>query len=76
MRPLSHPGGRPARSGVPVAELSPLRRHRVVAADAAIAMFRKAPSVDAARFRADLPICTRNPDDFRAIDSLVDVIAV
>lgn len=42
------------RNGVPVAELTPLRRHRFVAAEAAVAMFRSAPSVDYDRFRADL----------------------
>ncbi len=42
------------RNGVPVGELTPLRRHRFVSADAAVAMFRNAPSIDAARFRADL----------------------
>jgi antitoxin (DNA-binding transcriptional repressor) of toxin-antitoxin stability system len=42
------------RNGVPVGELTPLRRHRFVSADAAIAMFRHAPNVDLGRFRADL----------------------
>jgi len=42
------------RNGVPVAELMPLRRHRFVSADAAVAMFRAAPRVDYNRFRADL----------------------
>ena len=42
------------RRGAPVAELTPLRRHRFVSADTAIAMFRNAPPVDAQRFRADL----------------------
>jgi len=42
------------RNGVPVGELTPLRRHRFVSADAAIAMFRNAPSVELARLRADL----------------------
>jgi len=42
------------RNGVPVGELTPLRRHRFVAAEAAVALFRTAPGVDAARFRADL----------------------
>jgi len=42
------------RSGVPVAELTPLRRHRFVSAEAAVAMFRGAPNVDYDRFRADL----------------------
>jgi prevent-host-death family protein len=42
------------RNGVPVAELTPLRRHRFIAAEAAVAMFRTAPSVDHDRFRADL----------------------
>jgi len=42
------------RNGVPVGELTPLRRHRFVAAEAAVAMFRSAPSVHYAQFRADL----------------------
>ena len=42
------------RSGVPVGELTPLRRHRFVAAEAAVALFRTAPAVDAPRFRSDL----------------------
>jgi prevent-host-death family protein len=42
------------RNGVPVGELTPLRRHRFVTAEAAVAMFRTAPSVDYQRFRADL----------------------
>jgi len=42
------------RNGVPVAELTPLRRHRFVAAEAAVAVVRTAPAVDALRFRADL----------------------
>ncbi|MBA2280371.1 MAG: type II toxin-antitoxin system prevent-host-death family antitoxin [Acidimicrobiia bacterium] len=42
------------RNGVPVGELLPLRRHRFVAAETAVAMFRTAPGVDYERFRADL----------------------
>jgi antitoxin (DNA-binding transcriptional repressor) of toxin-antitoxin stability system len=42
------------RNGVPVGELSPLRRHRFVDADAALAIFRNAPGVDLAGLRADL----------------------
>jgi prevent-host-death family protein len=42
------------RNGVPVGELTPLRRHRFVAAEAAVALFRTAPDVDYERFRADL----------------------
>jgi antitoxin (DNA-binding transcriptional repressor) of toxin-antitoxin stability system len=42
------------RNGVPVGELSPLRRHRFVRSDSAIAMFRQAPKVVLARMRADL----------------------
>jgi len=42
------------RNGTPVGELTPLRRHRFVAADTVVAMFRNAPPVDAERFRADL----------------------
>ncbi|WP_298344928.1 hypothetical protein [Ferrimicrobium sp.] len=42
------------RNGVPVGELTPLRRHRFVSAETAIAMFRNAPSIDLDRLRADL----------------------
>jgi antitoxin (DNA-binding transcriptional repressor) of toxin-antitoxin stability system len=42
------------RNGAPVGELRPLRRHRFVASDTVVAVFRRAPAVDAARFRADL----------------------
>ncbi|MCP5026206.1 MAG: type II toxin-antitoxin system prevent-host-death family antitoxin [Actinomycetia bacterium] len=42
------------RNGVPVGELTPLRRHRFVAAEAAVEMFRCAPGVDYQRFREDL----------------------
>jgi prevent-host-death family protein len=42
------------RNGVPVGELTPLRRHRFVAAETAVAMFRTAPRVDYERLREDL----------------------
>ncbi len=42
------------RNGVPVGELSPLRRHRFVTAESAVAMFRTAPRVDYRQFRSDL----------------------
>ncbi len=42
------------RNGAPVGELTPLRRHRFVAADTVIAIFRNAPSVNVKRFRKDL----------------------
>lgn len=42
------------RNGVPVGELTPLRRHRFVPAEAAVAMFQAAPSIDYNRLRADL----------------------
>ena len=42
------------RNGVPVGELTPLRRHRFVTAEAAVAMFHAAPRVDYGRLRADL----------------------
>lgn len=42
------------RNGVPVGELTPLRRHRFVATEAAVALFRGAPAVDYARLRTDL----------------------
>ncbi len=42
------------RNGTPVAELTPLPRHRFVATNTVMAAFGNAPSVDANRFRADL----------------------
>ena len=42
------------RNGTPVGELTPLRRHRFVAAEAAVALFRRVPAVDYRTFRADL----------------------
>jgi antitoxin (DNA-binding transcriptional repressor) of toxin-antitoxin stability system len=42
------------RNGVPVGELTPLRRHRFVAAEAAVRLFRAAPPVDYRQFRANL----------------------
>ena len=42
------------RNGVPVGELTPLRRSRFVPATTAVALFRAAPAVDFKRFRADL----------------------
>jgi prevent-host-death family protein len=42
------------RNGVPVGELTPLRRHRFVRSEAAVAMFQGAPAVDYAQLRADL----------------------
>lgn len=42
------------RNGVPVGELTPLRRYRFVSSAAAVAIFKAAPSSDADRFRADL----------------------
>jgi prevent-host-death family protein len=42
------------RNGVPVGELVPLRRHRFVPAEAAVALFSSAPKVDYRTFRADL----------------------
>lgn len=42
------------RNGVPVGELTPLRRHRFVATAAVMAIFRNAPAIDPDRFRADV----------------------
>lgn len=42
------------RRGTPVGELTPLRRHRFISAEAAVAMFAGAPPVDRVRLRADL----------------------
>ena len=42
------------RNGVPVGELTPLRRRRFVTTDAARAAFTGAPAIDGARFRRDV----------------------
>lgn len=42
------------RNGVPVGELTPLRRHRFVPAAAVAALFRNAPAIDPRRFRDDV----------------------
>ena len=42
------------RRGVPVGELTPVRRLRLVARDAVLATFRAAAPIDATAFRADL----------------------
>jgi len=42
------------RNGVPVGELSPVRRNRFVSAQAAVTAFKGAQPVDFSRFRADL----------------------
>ena len=47
------------RNGIPVGELSPLRRHRFISAEVAVAAFRGAPRVEFDRFRADLDRAAR-----------------
>lgn len=42
------------RNGVPVGELSPLRRHRFVRSEAVAAIFRHAPAVELSKLRGDL----------------------
>jgi prevent-host-death family protein len=42
------------RNGVPVGQLTPLRRRQFINAEAAVAEFAGAPSVDLGRLRADL----------------------
>lgn len=42
------------RNGQPVGELTPLRRHRFVRAEAVVELFRSAAPVDLDRLRADL----------------------
>lgn len=51
------------RNGTPVGELTPLRRHRFVSTESAMAMFRGAPSVDFPRLRTDLDaVASQEPD--------------
>ena len=54
------------RNGVPVGELSPLRRHRFVRSDTAVALFRHAPPVDLTRLRDDLDHVASQDVDPRA----------
>lgn len=50
------------RRGVPVGELTPVRRQRLVARDAAVEAFRNAAPIDAASFREDLDrIASQDP---------------
>lgn len=42
------------RNGVPVGELTPVRRRRFVSRKALIAAFADAPAIDPAAFRADV----------------------
>jgi len=42
------------RHGMPVGELTPLRRHRFVSVEAVVTIFRNAPAIDPGRFRADV----------------------
>ncbi len=42
------------RNGVPVGELTPIRRRRFVPTEEAVAAFRGAPPIDSAAFRRDL----------------------
>ena len=42
------------RNGIPIGELSPLRRRVFVAAEAMLAAFGGAPRLDRTRFRADV----------------------
>lgn len=42
------------RAGKPVGELRPLHRERFVSAETVADVFRRAPAIDAERFRADL----------------------
>jgi antitoxin (DNA-binding transcriptional repressor) of toxin-antitoxin stability system len=51
------------RNGVPVGELAPLRRHRFIRAETAVALFRGAPPVDLELLRRDLDhIAPQSPD--------------
>lgn len=47
------------RNGVPVGELTPLRRHQFVPVAAAVTIFRNAPAIDSGCFRA----AGRDPSD-------------
>ena len=54
------------RAGKPVGELSPLRRQRFVTTDTVVSLFHRAPTIDSARFRADLDAVADNGIDPRA----------
>ena len=48
------------RNGIPIGELLPLRRKRVVNGPALAAAFQRAPRIDYERFRDDLDRLTRH----------------
>jgi prevent-host-death family protein len=54
------------RNGNPVGELTPLRRHRFVRAEAAASVFLNAPPIDAQRFREDLDALANQDSEPRA----------
>ncbi len=54
------------RNGIPVGELTPLRRHRFVAVETAAELFRAAPSIDAQKLRTDLDNIVRQDAEPRA----------
>ena len=54
------------RNGVPVGELTPLRRLRFVTADSIAQLFQAAPAIDAAQFRRDLDDVTDQSIEPRA----------
>lgn len=54
------------RNGTPVGELLPLHRHRFVATEAAMAIFRGAPRVDHAALRRDLDVVASQETSPRA----------
>lgn len=54
------------RAGVPVGQLSPLRRQRFVTAEAVAEAFGGAPRIDADRFRSDLDAIADPTDEPRA----------
>ena len=62
------------RNGIPVGQLTPLRRRRFVPATEAVEYFRTAPAIDYKQFRADLTAIA--DQDFSPLDELLDVIDI
>ena len=54
------------RNGVPVGELTPLRRHRFLPAEAIVELFRAAPGIDYGTFRTDLDLAAAQDPTPRA----------
>ena len=63
------------RNGVPVGELTPMRRRRFVSAEAVLSVLAGAPRLDPKRFREDVAAAGRDdPKPIAVADSLAALV--